>query len=235
MKEELDPYNIPEHIAITMDGNRRWARARGLPIYKGHEQGVKTLEKIVETAEKLGVKTLTVYAMSTENVTQRAKREVLGLFRIMRNGYKTELRKMMKNGVKITVLGELDHLPKTIRDIIEKIRKTHIKSEAIRLNIALNYDGKREMLEAIKRIIKDGVKVDKINDDLIKKYLYTRGQKDPELVIRAGGRNRSSNFLIWQSGYSELYFTTILWPDFSPEELKKAIIWYQTQQRNFGK
>src|SRR5579872_3098698 len=125
--DTLDPNNIPEHIAITMDGNRRWARARDLPIYKGHEQGVKTLEKIVSAAEKMGVKTLTVYALSTENLRERAKRELAGLFEIMRRSYDHELKKMMKNGVKITVLGELEGLPGTIKRLVNKIKQTYIE------------------------------------------------------------------------------------------------------------
>ena len=231
----MDKDNIPSHIAIIMDGNRRWARARGLPDIKGHEEGANTLEKIVEAAEKLGVKTITVYALSTENVTERAKREVRGLFNLMRSGYQTKLKKMMQNGVKVAVLGEEENLPSAIRRIINEIRKTYIKNESIKLNIALNYGGKKELVEAIKDIVKEGIDVNKINDEIIDKHLYTKGQSDPDLVIRTGGRIRLSNFLLWQTAYSELYFTQTLWPDFGPSDLKKAIEWYQTQKRNFGK
>jgi len=231
----MDKDNIPSHIAIIMDGNRRWARARGLPDIKGHEEGANTLEKIVEAAEKLGVKTITVYALSTENVTERAKREVRGLFNLMRSGYQTKLKKMMQNGVKVAVLGEEENLPAAIRRIINEIRKTYIKNESIKLNIALNYGGKKELVEAIKDIVKEGIDVNKINDEIIDKHLYTKGQSDPDLVIRTGGRIRLSNFLLWQTAYSELYFTQTLWPDFGPSDLKKAIEWYQTQKRNFGK
>jgi len=227
--------NIPHHIAIIMDGNRRWARARGLPDIKGHEAGADTLEKIVEEAEKMGVKTITVYALSTENIKERAKREVLGLFNLMRIGYHNKLKKMMQKGVKVTILGELEGLPQTITAVIDQIKKTYIKSEAIKLNIALNYGGKRELLEAIKDVVKAGVNIDKINETIIEKHLYTNGQPDPELVIRTGGRVRLSNFLLWQTAYSELYFTKVLWPDFNEKELKKAIQWYQAQKRNFGK
>ena len=231
----MDKDNIPSHIAIIMDGNRRWARARGLPDIKGHEEGANTLEKIVEAAEKLGVKTITVYALSTENVTERAKREVRGLFNLMRSGYQTKLKKMMQNGVKVAVLGEEENLPAAIRRIINEIRKTYIKNESIKLNIALNYGGKKELVEAIKDIVKEGIDVNKINDEIIDKHLYTKGQSDPDLVIRTGGRIRLSNFLLWQTAYSELYFTQTLWSDFGPSDLKKAIEWYQTQKRNFGK
>ncbi len=233
--QTIDPTNIPKHIAIIMDGNRRWARSRNLPDIEGHKAGADALEKMVEAASKMGIKTVTVYALSTENVKERAKREIGGLFELMRTGYQNKLKKMMQNGVGVSILGQLDGLPGTIRRIIEEIKKTYIKNESIRLNIALNYGGKREMIDAIRDIVKDGIDVNKIDEEEINKRLYTQGQTDPELVIRTGGKIRLSNFLLWQTAYSELYFTTVLWPDFSPEELEKAIIWYQTQQRNFGK
>ena len=218
-----------------MDGNRRWARGKGLPDIKGHEQGSETLEEVVEEAEKLGVKTITVYALSTENLKERAKREVLGLFNLMRKGYHTKLKKMMQKGVKVTILGEVHGLPGTIKELVNQIKKTYIKNESIKLNIALNYGSKRELVKAIKDIVKKGIDVKRINEELIERHLYTNGQPDPELVIRTGGRSRLSNFLLWQTAYSEFYFTTTLWPDFDGKELKKAVIWYQAQKRNFGK
>lgn len=231
----FDKQNIPHHIAIIMDGNRRWARAKGLTDIKGHQAGADALEKIVEAAENFGVKTVTVYALSTENIKERAKREVMGLFNLMRTGFHTKLKKMMQKGVRVTILGEMHGLPATIRKLINEVRKTYIKNEAIKLNIALNYGGKKELIRAIKDIVKAGVDVGKINEQIVERHLYTNGQADPELVIRTGGRNRLSNFLLWQTAYSEFYFTKTLWPDFSPAELKKAITWYQTQKRNFGK
>lgn len=231
----MNKQNIPNHIAIIMDGNRRWARARSLADIKGHEAGAEALENIVDAAESLGIKTITVYALSTENIKERAKREVLGLFNIFRKGYHSRLKKMMKKGVRVTILGELEGLPRTIKIIIDKIRKTYIKNESIKLNIALNYGGKKELVEAIKDIVKAGIDITKINEQIIEKHLYTNGQPDPELVIRTGGRSRLSNFLLWQTAYSEFYFTKTLWPDFDAKEFKKAIIWYQEQGRNFGK
>ncbi|MBI2334667.1 di-trans,poly-cis-decaprenylcistransferase [Candidatus Daviesbacteria bacterium] len=232
---KLNTSSIPQHIAIIMDGNRRWARARNLPEIKGHEAGADALEKIVEAAEKLGIKTITVYALSTENIKERAKREVWGLFNLMRTGYHQRIKKMMQNGVKVTVLGEVRGLPGTIKNIINRIKNTYIKNEAIKLNIALNYGGKKELLQAIKDIVKKGIDVKKINEQIVEKHLYTNGQPDPDLVIRTGGVIRLSNFLLWQTAYSELYFTKTLWPDFDGRELKKAISWYQEQKRNFGK
>lgn len=231
MKKE----NIPSHIAIIMDGNRRWARAHNLPDIKGHEKGAEMLEKVVEEAEKLGIKTITVYALSTENIKERAKREVYSLFNLIRKVYRSRLNKMMQKGVKVAILGEMAGLPWAIKKLIESIKKVYIKNESIKLNIALNYGGKKELVEAVKNLIKEGIDVNKINEKSIDKHLYTNGGHDPELVIRTGGRIRLSNFLLWQTAYSELYFTKTLWPDFGPSELRKAVTWYQTQQRNFGK
>lgn len=232
---KVDKENIPQHIAIIMDGNRRWARARGLEDLKGHQAGTEALEKVVGEAGRLGVKTVTVYALSTENIRERAKREITGLFNIIREGYRTQLQRMMKNGVRIDILGEREGLPSAIKAIIDKLRKTYIENESIKLNIALNYGGKKELIETIKGFVKEGINIDEINEKLLNDNLYTKGGHDPELVIRTGGRSRLSNFLIWQTAYSELYFTTVLWPDFDENELRKAINWYQTQQRNFGK
>jgi len=226
---------IPNHIAIIMDGNRRWARSKGLPELEGHKKGSDTLEKIVEEAAKLGVKTITVYALSTENIKERAKREVWGLFNLIKSSYHTKLKKMMQKGVRIEVLGELEGLPNIIVRIINEIRKTYIKNESIKLNIALNYGGKKELVEAFKDLIKEGIDLNKVSESDISKKLYTKGQPDPDLVIRTGGRIRLSNFLLWQTAYSELYFTKVLWPDFNAQELKKAIKWYAQQKRNFGK
>lgn len=227
--------DIPQHIAIIMDGNRRWARSRGLPDIKGHEVGSEALEKVVDEAEKLGVKTITIFALSTENIKERAKREVLGLFNLMRKGYHSRLKKMMQKGVRVTILGEAQGLPSTIKKLINQIRKVYIKNESIKLNIALNYGSKKELVRAIKDIVKKGIDVKKINEEIVERHLYTNGQPDPDLVIRTGGRSRLSNFLLWQTAYSEFYFTKTLWPDFDKVELKKAIVWYQTQKRNFGK
>ena len=231
----IEKQSIPQHIAIVMDGNRRWARLHKLEDLKGHERGAETLEKLVDEATKLGIKTITVYALSTENIKERAKREVLGLFNIFRKGYHTRLIKMMQKGVRVTIIGEIEGLPSTIRKIINEIRKTYLKSESIKLNIALNYGAKKELVQAIKEIVKDGINVERINETLVERHLYTNGQTDPDLVIRTGGRSRLSNFLLWQTAYSEFYFTKTLWPDFNEFELKKAINWYQDQKRNFGK
>jgi undecaprenyl diphosphate synthase len=226
---------IPQHIAIIMDGNRRWARGKELPDIEGHRAGSDALEKIVEAAGKMGIKTVTVYALSTENLKERAKRELTGLFNLIRSGYQTKLKRMMQNGVRVAIVGESDGLPGAIKRIINQLRNTIIENESIKLNIALNYGGKREVVEAFRDMIKDGIDLTKVDEATVDKYLYTTGQPDPDLVIRTGGRIRLSNFLLWQTAYSELYFTKVLWPDFSPKQLEKAVKWYSEQKRNFGK
>lgn len=233
--KKKEPEALPQHIAIIMDGNRRWARNRGLEEIAGHEKGSDTLEKVVEIAGNMGIKTVTVYALSTENIKERARREVWGLFNLIKSSYHKKLKRMMKNGVRIEILGELNGLPKVIQAIVNEIRKTYIKNESIKLNIALNYGGKTELIEAFKDLIKDGIDLNKVDESTISKRLYTKGQSDPDLLIRTGGRIRLSNFLLWQTAYSELYFTKVLWPDFDEKQFKKAIKWYQAQKRNFGK
>lgn len=235
MPTKSDQLHIPHHIAIIMDGNRRWARQHNLPEEAGHRAGSENLEKIVEVAGKMGVKVLTVYALSTENLKERSLREVKALLSILREGYKTKIRRLIENGVSVQIIGELKGLPRDIQTMIAELKKTAIKSDSIRVNIALNYGGKRELITAIKKMIEDGVEVDKINEKMLEKHLYTNGQTDPELVIRTGGNVRLSNFLLWQTAYSELYFTKVLWPDFDEKQFKKAIEWYSSQGRNFGK
>lgn len=226
---------IPQHIAIIMDGNRRWARERGLEDSKGHEAGLENLKTIVEAANKLGVKTITVYALSTENLKERSKREVTALLKIIENIFKNEVKKLADSGVRINILGEMEGLPGKIRKLIDTLKDVYIKNESIRLNIALNYGGRRELLTAIQKLIKNGIDVNKLSEEQLNRHLYTCGQCDPDLVIRTGGHIRLSNFLLWQTAYSELYFTKKFWPAFTPADLKSAIIWFNKQKRNFGK
>ena len=234
-KMTLDKKNIPQHIAIIMDGNRRWAKARGLSVDEGHEAGAKNLDRIVRRAEKLGVKYLTVYTLSTENWRKRTKEEVKGIFDLLLRMVKEKKEQYEKEGVKLFVLGNFQAFPKKVARAIEEMLKIVLKHERIKVNLALNYGGRDEIIRAIQEIIKEGVPADKVNEELVAKHLYTDGQPDPDLIIRTGGEVRLSNFLLWQMSYSELYFTDILWPDFGPKELDKAIVVFQKRQRRFGK
>ncbi|PIV06796.1 di-trans,poly-cis-decaprenylcistransferase [Candidatus Shapirobacteria bacterium CG03_land_8_20_14_0_80_35_14] len=218
-----------------MDGNRRWARKKGLPDGKGHEAGAKNLEDIVEYCRDIGIKHLTVYALSTENWRLRPSIEVKGLFDLLVRIVRTKAVEYQKSGIKFFVLGNFQAFPFKVRDAIKKILAMVIVQEKIQFNIALNYGGRDEIVNAIKNIIKNKIPANKIDEKLISDYLYTKDQPDPDLVIRPGGEFRLSNFLLWQMSYAELYFTNILWPDFTPKKMEKAIEWYQQRERRMGK
>lgn len=234
-KAKLDQNNIPKHIGIIMDGNRRWAAKRGLTPMEGHEAGVKSLVKIVEHCLELGVETLTIYALSTENWRQRAKEEVKGLFNLLNKIVEDKKEEYKKKGVKMTVLGNFQAFPRKVVRAIEKMLGIVKKHERLKVNVALNYGGRDEILRAVKKIIEQKIPPEKINEKMFGKFLYTNGEPDPDLMIRTGGEMRLSNFLLWQMSYAELYFTDTLWPDFSPAKLDRAIEDYQKRQRRFGK
>lgn len=234
-KNKLDPKNIPQHIGIIMDGNRRWAVKKGLTVTQGHEAGVKALVDIVEHCLDLGVKTLTVYALSTENWRKRAQQEVRGIFGLLVRMVEEKKEEYQKKGVKIAILGDFQAFPRKVVRAIEEILKIVKKHERLKVNIALNYGGRDEILRAIRKIVDEGILSKKINERNFSKYLYTNGEADPDLIIRTGGEVRLSNFLLWQMSYAELYFTDTLWPDFSPAKLDKAIAEFQERQRRFGK
>lgn len=231
----IDKNKLPKHIAIIMDGNRRWARKNGLPDGKGHEAGAENLQKIVEYCRDLGIKHLTVYALSTENWRLRSPMEVKGLFDLLVRIVKTKAEEYQKSGIKFFVLGNFQAFPLKVKDAIKKILSMVIVQEKIQFNIALNYGGRNEIVNAVKNIIKNKIPANKIDEKMISDYLYTKDQPDPDLVIRPGGEFRLSNFLLWQMSYAELYFTDILWPDFTPKKMEKAIEWYQDRERRMGR
>ena len=233
-KVKLNPNNIPQHIGIIMDGNRRWAAKRGLTAVQGHEAGVKALVKIVDHCLELGVKTLTVYTLSTENWRERAKEEVKGIFNLLVRAVKEKKEEYKKKGIKVAILGDFQAFPRKVVRAIEEILAIVKKHERLKVNVALNYGGRDEILRAVKKIVSQKIPPKRINEETFGKLLYTNGERDPDLIIRAGGEIRLSNFLLWQMSYSELYFTDTLWPDFTPEKLDKAIAEYQKRARRFG-
>ncbi|HQI13023.1 MAG TPA: polyprenyl diphosphate synthase [Candidatus Woesebacteria bacterium] len=235
MTKKLDPEKLPKHIAIIMDGNRRWARKKGLADGKGHEEGSKNLQNIVEYCRDIGIKHLTVYALSTENWRKRSPEEVKGLFNLLIKIVQEKAEQYRKSGIKFFVLGNFQAFPLKVKNAIKKILKMTVVEEKIQFNMALNYGGRDEIVTAVKKIIKDKIPANKIDEKLISSYLYTKDQPDPDLIVRPGGEFRLSNFLLWQMSYAELYFTDILWPDFSPKELEKVLIWYQDRERRMGK
>lgn len=225
--------NIPQHIAIIMDGNRRWAKKRMLKSSEGHRKGYENFKKIAQKCYDLGVKTFTVYAFSAEN-WKRSKDEVSYLMKLFETILKKEKDFFMKNGIKLNVIGQVERLPIVLRKIIDEVmEKTKDNKKGI-LNLAVSYGGRQEIIDAIKKILQEKVSPGKLNEDFFKKYLYTKDQRDPDLLIRTGGEQRLSGFLPWQSVYSELYFSDKLWPDFSEEDLEKVIKDYQNRQRRFG-
>jgi len=231
---KLDPKRMPRHVALIMDGNRRWAEKEGKSSTKGHEAGAQNLKDLVDHAEKLGIKYITVYALSTENWRKRAKKEVKGIFDLLVNIVKEKKGEYKKRGIKFFVLGNFQAFPLRVRDAIKEMLNIVKKHEVMRFNVALNYGGRDEIIRAIKEIIKDGVKAKDVNEDLVNDYLDTKDQPDPDLIIRTGGEVRLSNFLLWQMSYAELYFTDTLWPDFGPKQLEKAVREFQDRNRRFG-
>ncbi len=227
------PRKIPTHIGIIMDGNGRWARARGLPRLAGHRAGTENLRRIIEACIEFGVRYLTIYAFSTENWA-RPSEEVQGLMRIFENVIDSELQELHDQGVKLRHLGRLDKLrPSFRKKVLEAIEYTKDNNRLI-LNIAFNYGGRDEIVCAIQSMIRDGVKADEVTDELVGKYLFTAGVPDPDLIIRTSGELRSSNFLIWQGAYSEWYFPPTYWPDFDRQELLKALEEFSQRERRYG-
>lgn len=227
--------HIPLHIGIIMDGNRRWARKQGLPVYKGHEAGVDTVCSLMDWLEEAGVKYCTLYTFSTEN-WKREVSEVTYLMKLLAKVFTKHLKDFNKRNVKLLVSGRINELSQELQIAIKKaLRLTKNNTKAV-LNIALNYGGRRELLDAVKQIIANNIPSNKIDEEMINKYLYQRGElPEPDLIIRTGGERRLSNFLPWQSVYSELYFTDILWPDFSQKDLQAALKDFAERKRNFGK
>lgn len=229
--------NVPQHIAIILDGNGRWAKAKGMPRNYGHAQGSKNVERICEDAYKMGVKYLTVYAFSTEN-WNRPQSEVDALMKLLRNYMKTCLKTAEKNRMKVRVLGNKTRLDEDIRIRIEELEAATVNNDGLNFQIALNYGSRDEIIRAIRRLAKDCVEGKQNSDEITEKvfegYLDTHDIPDPDLLIRTSGEQRLSNYLLWQLAYSEFYFTDVLWPDFTKEELKKAIEHYNSRDRRFG-
>ncbi len=229
--------NIPQHIAIILDGNGRWAKKKGMPRNYGHTQGSKNVERICEDAYKMGVKYLTVYAFSTEN-WKRPKEEVDALMNLLRNYMKTCLKTAEKNRMRVRVLGDKTALDDDIRNRIAELEEATKNNDGLNFQIALNYGSRDEMIRAMKNMcmdVKDGkVEAEQIDEKLFETYLDTHDIPDPDLMIRTSGEQRLSNYLLWQLAYSEFYFTDVLWPDFTKEDLAEAIAYYNGRDRRFG-
>ena len=225
---------VPQHVAIIMDGNGRWAIQRGLPRLAGHKAGTENLRRVIRASVEFGVKYLTIYAFSTEN-WGRPPEEVKGLMYILEDVIDRELNELHKEGVQLRHIGRLERLsPSLQKKVLTAIDVTKNNDRLI-LNIAFNYGGRDEIVQAIQRMMKDGVAPEKVTDELVNHYLYTAGVPDPDLIIRTSGELRVSNFLIWQAAYSEWYITPIFWPDFDREEYRRALETFAQRDRRYGK
>lgn len=229
--------NLPKHIAIIMDGNRRWAKKKNLDPKLGHKKGAEVLENILKYCSKIGIQYLTVYAFSTEN-WKRSKEEVGALMLLSQNYIKEFAKKISSENIRVCFLGDMKKLPEGMqKGILDTIERTK-ENTGLTFNIAFNYGGRDEIIHATQKIaelVKDNkLSIEEINEQLISDHLYTQGQPDPDLLIRTSGEMRTSNFLPWQLVYSEFYFTDVLWPDFTEEELDKAIEEYNRRNRKFG-
>ncbi|MFH1662631.1 MAG: polyprenyl diphosphate synthase [Chloroflexota bacterium] len=224
---------LPNHIAFIMDGNGRWAEKRGLPRLEGHSAGLETTRSVIKYLGEYHIKYVTLYSFSTEN-WNRPRNEVSGLLNILEISLKREVKGLHKRGVKIRHLGHLERLPQHLGQAIENAVELTKGNTEMTLSLAFDYGGRLEILDAVRDILSDGISPQDIDEKLFNSYLYTADLPDVDLVVRTGGDLRISNFLLWQSAYSEYYFTSVLWPDFNREELEKALIAYSKRQRRFG-
>ena len=227
------PDLLPTHVAIIMDGNGRWARKRSLPRIAGHRAGVDNLRRILEAAVEFRIKYLTIYAFSTENWA-RPPDEVHGLMNILEEVIDTQLRELHEKGVRLQHIGQLERLSPALQGKVRHAIELTRNNQRLVLNVAWNYGGRDEIIQAIRRMMAEGVDPEKIDEDMVHRYLYTSDCPDPDLVIRTSGELRTSNFLVWQSAYSEWYFPEIFWPDFGKEELLEALWDYARRERRYG-
>ena len=225
---------VPGHVAIIMDGNGRWARKRLLPRVAGHQAGTRNIRRIVEACVEEGVRVLTLYAFSTEN-WQRPDDEVRGLMALLAEVIDRETDELRERGASVRHVGSLDGISPMLRERITYATESTKHNTRLILNVAFNYGGRAEIVQAVRRIVAEGVPAEQINEETISGYLYTAGQPDPDLIVRTGGEWRLSNYLIWQAAYAEYWSTPVLWPDFGGAELKQAIEEYARRQRRFGR
>ncbi len=234
MPQQILP--MPEHIAIIMDGNGRWAKKRGLPRTMGHKKGAQVFGDITRYCQKIGVPYLTVYAFSTEN-WKRPQEEVDAIMDLMRE-YLKDARRYEQENVRTFFIGDKSPLADDIKDMIQRVEEGSSQNTGLTVNVALNYGGRNEIMTAVQRIAKEvednKIKANQVNEQLFETYLYTSGQPDPDLIIRPSGEHRISNFLLWQCAYSEFVYMDVLWPDFTPKHLDEAILAYRNRDRRFG-
>ena len=226
-------HQIPLHVAIIMDGNGRWAEQQGLPRLAGHREGVDNIRQVVDTLASYGVKYVSLYAFSTENWNRPAP-EVEGIMEILGEVIERETQILHEKGVRVLHMGRLDRLSPELRQAIKRAQELTCNNEVVTLSVAFDYGGRGEILQAVKRILIDGVSPEDLDEECFSSYLYTAKLPDPDLIVRTGGELRLSNFFLWQSAYSEYYPTSTLWPDFNEQEVARALEAYSNRQRRFG-
>jgi len=226
--------HIPQHIVLFPDGNRRWARAKGMHTLEGHKQGYNNLLDFSEWCKKRGVKVLTAFGFSTEN-WNRSKEEVNYLMKLLEGCLADNLEKYNSDGVRVRVIGQKERLPESLQNAVKKIEEATKNNSNLFLNLAISYGGRWDILRAVKKIVEEKIPADKIDEKLFESYLSTAGLPSPDLIIRAGGEKRMSNFVLWQAAYSELYFSPKLWPDFTEQDLDLALEEFDQRSRRFGK
>jgi undecaprenyl diphosphate synthase len=235
---KIDNGNLPRHIAIVMDGNGRWAQRRVLPRHAGHRAGVIAVDAVVTTARRLGISCLTLYALSTENLS-RPRQEIRALMGILRIYLRKELRRMVRENIRFNAIGRLQDLPRSVQDLLSETMTQTSQNDGMIFTLALSYGSRTEIVDAVQRLAlavqSKALHPEAITPALFSNFLYTVGLPDPDLLIRTGGEQRLSNFLLWQASYSELYFSELLWPDFRGDDLLRSIIDYQQRERRFGK
>ncbi|MGA2782045.1 MAG: isoprenyl transferase [Smithella sp.] len=234
---KIDWNKLPKHIAIIMDGNGRWAQQHAIGRIRGHKKGAQAVRTTVKTCREIGIKYLTLYAFSIENWDRPAK-EVEALMLLLDEYLTKETKQLQKQGIRLTTIGEIDRLHPSVKEKLVHVKESTMKNDKMVLNLALSYGGKDEIICAVKKIIQDNkngkIGINEINKETFNNYLDTSGMPDPDLLIRTSGEYRISNFLLWQMAYTELYFTNVLWPDFTKDDLFKAIASYQKRERRFG-
>ena len=234
MNQIINTLKLPKHIAITMDGNGRWAKEKGKNRLFGHNNGVKAVRDTIEGAVEYGIKYITLFAFSTEN-WNRPKKEVNALMTLLVSSIHKETKTLLDNDIKLQTIGNISKLPNRCQKELSECIDITKENKSMTLILALSYSGKWEIINAVKNIINSNITKEEISEEIFKQYLTTKNVPDPELLIRTSGEHRISNFMLWQIAYSELYFTDKMWPDFRREDLKKAIINYQNRERRFGK
>lgn len=232
--EQIDKTRVPQHVAIIMDGNGRWAMKQQHERIFGHRNGLTAVRQVVEAGVKIGIKYMTLYTFSTEN-WNRPQAEVDGLMELLITAVKEETETLKKNNVRLAMIGDLERLPQRSRAMLEQCMEETAANTAMTLVLALSYSSRWEISQAVKKMCAEHLSPDNINEETLRSYLTTRDYPDPDLLIRTGGELRVSNFLLWQMAYTEFYFTEILWPDFQQEDLFEAVVEYQSRQRRFGK